>query len=204
LSLVSGSLAKLAQDIILMAQSEVAEVNESEDRSRGGSSTMPQKSNPIVSELIIAAARTNAALLSSLHNAQIHEHERATHGWQMEWLALPQMVALTGAALAKARWLSENLVVDVTQMGRNVAASNGLMLAEAVTFALAEGMPRSAAKALVTQAVQITLAEGRHLVDVVQELTDLPLDWAALRDERNYLGATQQLIDQGLAEVAGQ
>jgi 3-carboxy-cis,cis-muconate cycloisomerase len=122
----------------------------------------------------------------------------------MEWLALPQMVALTGATLAKARWLSENLVVDVTQMGRNVAASNGLMLAEAVTFALAEGMPRSAAKALVTQAVQITLAEGRHLVDVVQELTDLPLDWAALRDERNYLGATQQLIDQGLAEVAGQ
>lgn len=204
LSLVSGSLAKLAQDIILLAQSEVAEVNESADRSRGGSSTMPQKSNPIMSELIIAAARTNAALLSSLHNAQIHEHERATHGWQMEWLALPQMVALTGAALAKARWLSENLVVDVTQMARNVAASNGLMLAEAVSFALAEGMARSAAKALVAQAMQITLAEGRHLVDVVQELTDLPLDWAALRDERNYLGATQQLIDQGLAEVVGQ
>ncbi len=204
LSLVSGSLAKLAQDIILLAQSEVAEVNESDDRLRGGSSTMPQKSNPIVSELIIAAARTNAALLSSLHNAQIHEHERATHGWQMEWLALPQMVALTGAALAKARWLSENLVVDVTQMARNVAASNGLMLAEAVSFALAEGMARSAAKALVAQAMQITLAEGRHLVDVVQELTDLPLDWAALRDERNYLGATQQLIDQGLAEVVGQ
>ncbi len=202
LSLVSGAVAKMAQDIILLAQSEVNEVSESDDRSRGGSSTMPQKSNPIVSELIVAAARTNAALLSSLHNAQIQEHERATHGWQMEWLALPQMVRLTGAALAKARFLSENLAVDQEQMARNVLASNGLMLAEAVSFVLAKRMARTDAKKLVSEAVQITLAEGRHLVDVVQELTDLPVDWAGVRDERNYLGATQQFIDQVLAEVA--
>ncbi|MEZ4622678.1 MAG: 3-carboxy-cis,cis-muconate cycloisomerase [Caldilineaceae bacterium] len=201
LSLLTGSLAKMAQDIILLAQSEVAEVNESDDRTRGGSSTMPQKSNPIVSELIIAAARTNASLLSSLHNAQIHEHERATHGWQMEWLALPQMVGLTGAALTKARFLSENLVIDATQMARNVAASNGLMLAEAVSFVLAEQMPRAEAKVLVTKAVAIALAEERHLVDVVQAQVDLPVDWAAVRDEHNYLGATQLLIDQVLTEV---
>ena len=200
LSLVSGSLAKLAQDIILLAQSEVAEITESGDRARGGSSTMPQKSNPVVSELIIAAARTNAALLSSLHNAQIQEHERATHGWQMEWLALPQMVSLTGAALAKARFLSAHLVVDREQMARNVAASHGLMLAEAVSFALAAQMERAAAKQLVTEAVQTVLAEGRHLIDVLQARTDLPLDWASLRDERNYLGATQTFIDRVLAK----
>lgn len=199
LSLLSGSLAKMAQDIILMAQSEVTEIHESGDRSRGGSSTMPQKSNPIVSELIIAAARTNASLLSSLHNAQIHEHERATHGWQMEWLALPQMVGLTGAALAKATFLSENLVVNQEQMASNVAASNGLMLAEAVSFALAEQTPRDEAKALVTQAVATAVAEGRHLVDVVQAQVDLPVDWASIRDERNYLGASQTFIDQVLA-----
>ena len=83
LSLVTGSLAKMAQDIILMAQTEVGEVGESGEAGRGGSSTMPQKSNPITSELIVAAARTNAALLSALHQAQIQEHERATHGWQV-------------------------------------------------------------------------------------------------------------------------
>ncbi|MFN8459476.1 MAG: hypothetical protein U0401_33305 [Anaerolineae bacterium] len=74
-------------------------MNRSADSSRGGSSTMPQKSNPIISEVIIAAARANAALLSSLHQALIQEHERATHGWQVEWLNLPQMFALTGTAL---------------------------------------------------------------------------------------------------------
>ena len=102
LSLVTGSLAKMAQDIILMAQTEVGEVGESGEAGRGGSSTMPQKSNPITSELIVAAARTNAALLSALHQAQIQEHERATHGWQVEWLTLPQMVLLTGGALKHA------------------------------------------------------------------------------------------------------
>src|SRR5690606_28895545 len=86
LSLVTGSLAKMAQDIILMTQSEVDEARESDDPEQGGSSTMPQKRNPVHSEIIIAAARTNAAHLSAMHQALIQEHERATGSWQIEWL----------------------------------------------------------------------------------------------------------------------
>jgi 3-carboxy-cis,cis-muconate cycloisomerase len=199
LTLVSGSLAKMAQDIILLAQSEVGEVCESADPTRGGSSTMPQKSNPIVSELIIAAARTNAGLLSSLHQAMIQEHERATHGWQLEWLTLPQIFALTTAGLNKAIFLSTNLAIDVGRMAENVTASRGMMLAEAVSFALAEKMDRSAAKQLVADAVQIALRDDRHLVDVVQSRCALALDWESLKDEEQYLGVTQQLIDRTLA-----
>ena len=102
LSIFNGSLAKMAQDVILLAQSEVSELSESGNSTRGGSSTMPQKSNPIISELIITAARTNASLLASMHQAQVQEHERGTHGWQMEWLVLPQMFTLTAAALNRA------------------------------------------------------------------------------------------------------
>jgi 3-carboxy-cis,cis-muconate cycloisomerase len=201
LSLVSGSLAKMAQDIILLAQTEVGEVRESADQSRGGSSTMPQKSNPIVSELIIAAARTNASLLSAMHQALIQEHERATHGWQMEWLALPQMVGLTSAALNKALFLSEHLVVDQAQMAENVQASNGLMLAEAVSFALSETMARAEAKKIVAEACQVVLEQGRHLVDVVRERTHAPLDWQALKDERAYFGSSKAFIERVLAEA---
>lgn len=201
LSLLSGSLAKMAQDIILMAQSEVSELNESADRSRGGSSTMPQKSNPIVSELIVAAARANATLLSSMHHALIQEHERATHGWQLEWLTLPQMVAHSATALNKALFLSEQLAVDVERMCENVEASHGLMLAEAVSFALADKMDRSEAKRLIAEAVQIAMHEKRHLVDVVRERVHIELDWDGLRDEANYLGATQRLIDRVLAQT---
>jgi 3-carboxy-cis,cis-muconate cycloisomerase len=201
LSLVSGSLAKMGQDIILLAQTEVGEVRESADLARGGSSTMPQKSNPMVSELLIAAHRTNAALLSAMHQALVQEHERATHGWQVEWLSLPQMVALTGAALNKALFLSQNLVVNRERMQENVAASHGLMLAEAINFALAGHMSRVEAKQLIKQAGQEALAQNRHLVDVMQEKNCAPIDWQALKNEMAYLGSAQTFIDRVLAEA---
>ncbi|MEM7343820.1 MAG: 3-carboxy-cis,cis-muconate cycloisomerase [Chloroflexota bacterium] len=201
LSLVTGSLAKLGQDVILLAQTEVGEVRESADLSRGGSSTMPQKSNPIISELIIAAARTNASLLSSMHQALIQEHERATHSWQLEWLNFPQMFALTSAALRKAEFLSENLVVNQEKMYDNVARSNGLMLAEAVSFALSEHMSRTDAKKMVTEAVHSVLKTNQHLVDVVQTKTNAPVEWDTLRDEAAYFGASDIFISRVLAEV---
>lgn len=201
LSLVSASLAKMAQDIILLAQTEVGELRESADVSRGGSSTMPQKSNPIVSELVIAAARANASLLSNMHHAMIQEHERATHGWQLEWHTLPQMFGHTASALNHAQFLAANLVVDEGRMLDNVRTSNGLMLAEALSFALAEVMPRSQAKQLVADAVRIAGAEQRHLVDVVREKTDARLNWEALREESNYLGAAHELIERVLKQA---
>ena len=152
LSMVSGSLAKMAQDVILMAQTEVAEVGESAEEGRGGSSTMPQKSNPITSELIVAAARMNASLLSALHNAQIQEHERGTHGWQVEWLTLPQMVTLTGGAFKHAAYLAKNLQVDEAAMLANISRANDVILAEAAVFALAKAMPRPQAEELVKKA----------------------------------------------------
>lgn len=200
LSLVSGSLAKMAQDIILLAQSEVAEVRETADTGRGGSSTMPQKHNPVISELIIAAARTNASLLANMHQALVQEHERATHGWQMEWLTLPQMMGLTAVALRRAEFLSQNVVVNEARMRENVAASQGLMLAEALTYALAPAhMSRAAARQVVQAACRVAQQEGRHLVEVVQAQVDAPLDWPALRDEAAYLGAADALIDRVLA-----
>ncbi len=205
LSLVSGSLAKMAQDIILLAQSEVGELRESGDASRGGSSSMPQKNNPMVSELIITAARTNASLLGSMHQAQVQEHERGTHGWQMEWLVLPQMFTLTATALNKALFLSQNIAVDEERMRENVAASNGLMLAEAASYALANTLVSKArAHQLVKEASQVAAQEGRHLIDVLREKTDAPIEWESLRDESAFLGATDTFIDRVLQAATNQ
>jgi 3-carboxy-cis,cis-muconate cycloisomerase len=205
LSLLTGSLAKMAQDIILLAQSEVGELSESDDASRGSSSTMLQKNNPIVSELIITVARTNASLLASMHQAQIQEHERGSHGLQMEWLVFPQMFILTAAALNKALFLSQNLVVDEARMRENIAASYGLMLAEAVSYALAgTSMSKASANELVKEACQVVVQEGRHLIDVLKEKTDAPVDWDAIREESAYLGSTDTFINRVLqAAVEG-
>jgi len=204
LSLVSGSLAKMAQDVILLAQSEVGELQESDDKSRGGSSTMPQKNNPIVSELIITAARINATLLTSMHEAQVQEHERGTHGWQMEWLVLPQMFTLTAVALNKALYLSQNLTVDEARMRENVAASHGLMLAEAASYALAKtSMSKSDASKLFKEASQVVMKEGRHLIDVMKEKTNASVDWDAIREESAHLGSAEIFIDRVLQAAKG-
>lgn len=202
LSLLSGSLAKMAQDVILLAQSEIAEVRESSDPQRGGSSTMPQKSNPVQSELIIAAARANASLLASMHQALIQEHERATHAWQLEWLTLPQMVALSASALAKAAWLSENLRVDAARMQENVNASRGLMLAEAAAAALSPVLGRAAAAEAAADAARTAVAAKRRLTDVLRERPELAPALAGMSDEADYLGATDELIDTVLAAAA--
>ncbi len=207
LSLVTGSLGKMAQDIILLAQSEVGEVAESAEEGRGGSSTMPQKSNPITSELILAAARSNASLLSALHHAQIQEHERATHGWQVEWLTLPEMLMLTGGALKHALYLAKNLQVDEAKMRQNIHRANDVILAEAAVFALARAMPRAEADELVKRACAVALSEGKPLVEVVKNLAGetVPagaVDWQALAAPENYLGETAKIIDRVLKNAS--
>jgi 3-carboxy-cis,cis-muconate cycloisomerase len=203
LSLVTGSLGKMAQDIILLAQTEVDEVAESGEEGRGGSSTMPQKSNPITSELIVTAARVNASLLSAMHQALIQEHERATHGWQMEWLTLPQMVILTSGALKNAVYLANNLRVDQRKMRDNIARANDVVLAEAAVFALARVMPRPKADELVKNACSIAVSEGKPLIEVVRTLaaglvSDGTVDWPALAMPENYIGETEKMIDRVL------
>jgi 3-carboxy-cis,cis-muconate cycloisomerase len=199
LSLMTGCLGKMAQDVILLAQTEVGEAAESGGQGRGGSSTMPQKSNPITSELMLAAARTNASLLSALHHAQIQEHERATHGWQVEWLTLPQMMIITGGALKHALDLAQNLQVDEAAMRFNMVRANDVVLAEAAVFALANSMPRAKAEELVRNACASAMSQAKPLIDVVKETVAVPdgtVDWQALSDPANYLGETDRIIDR--------
>ena len=206
LSMVTGSLGKMAQDVILMAQTEVAEVMESSEEGRGGSSTMPQKSNPIASELILAAARTNAALLSAMHQAQIQEHERATHGWQVEWLTLPQMMMLTGGALKHAAYLGEHLQVDKAMMRDNIRRAFDVAMAEAAVFALAKKIARDKAEEMVKVACAVAVSEERPLIEVLKHsakgtgLEDA-LDWDALAKPENYLGETAKIIDSVLRQA---
>ena len=203
LSLVTGSLGKMAQDVILLAQTEVGEAAESAEKGRGGSSTMPQKANPITSELIIAAARMNASLLSAIHQAQIQEHERGTHGCQVEWLTMPQMIVLTGGALKHALYLAENLQVDEAAMRANIARANDVILAESAVFALANSMPRLQAEDLVKKACAVAMARNKPLIEVIKKLAggsakDGGIDWRALADPKNYLGETKKIISQVL------
>ncbi len=200
LATLSGSLGKIGQDLALMAQTEVAEVRESADPSRGGSSTLPQKSNPILSEALITLARYTSGTVGTMHQAAVQEHERGGPGWALEWLTLPKLVIAASSALSQANALMENLQVDTARMSANMVAANGLFLAEAASFALSEHMARADAQALVKSGCRQAADEARHLMDVLAELTDAPVDWAKLKDPANYIGVASALIDKALAE----
>lgn len=107
LSLLSGTLGKIGQDVALMAQNEVGEVRLA---TGGGSSAMPHKSNPVPAEVLVTLARFNAGLLGTLHQALVHENERSGAAWTLEWLVLPQMAVSTGAGLR----LAQDLVGKLT------------------------------------------------------------------------------------------
>ena len=99
LSLVTGSLGKIGQDIALLAQNEIGEVVLA---GGGKSSAMHHKNNPVAAEILVTLARFNAAQLAAMHQAVVHEQERSGTAWTLEWMILPQMVVATGAALARA------------------------------------------------------------------------------------------------------
>jgi 3-carboxy-cis,cis-muconate cycloisomerase len=207
LGLICGSLAKLATDIILLAQTEVSEVAEPYVAGRGSSSTMPQKRNPIASEYILAAARTVHALVPVMLGAMAADHERATGPWQAEMLVLPQAFVLTHGALQHAGAIAEGMVVDEARMRRNLDITGGLIVAEAVMMGLAPQIGRGEAHHVVKHACDAALAEHISLADALAREAAVAerLDRAAierLTDPAHYLGSASAFVDRVL-QAAG-
>ena len=165
LGLLTGSLGKIATDVALLMQAEIGEVAEPYQEGRGGSSTMPQKRNPIACEFILACAKNVRQLVPVMLDAMVQDHERATGPWHAEWIALPEAFALSAGALHHARALLEGLVVDPARMRRNLDITQGMISAEAVMMALAPHVGREQAHHMVAAACDRALAHGRHLRD---------------------------------------
>jgi 3-carboxy-cis,cis-muconate cycloisomerase len=165
---------------------------------------MPQKRNPIASEYVLAAARTVQALVPVMQGAMAADHERATGPWQAEMLALPQGFVLTHGALQHATAIAEGMVVDPARMRRNLDASGGLIVAEAVMMGLAPQLGRGEAHHVVKHACDLALIEAIPLAEALARdpAVATRLDRAAierLTDPAFYLGSTDAFIDRVLA-----
>lgn len=193
---VTGSLGKIGADLLLMGQNEVAEVRTG---GAGGSSAMPQKANPVGVEMLVTLARSNATHLSGLHHAAIQEHERGGPGWTLEWISLPPMLLAAAGALRIATEILDGLTVNAARMRENLGLETGLIMAEALTTALAAHVGKTEAQALVKQACLDAPAAGRSVADLLRDRTDAPVDWDAAADPLACLGASDQIIDRVLS-----
>ncbi|MDE1934316.1 adenylosuccinate lyase family protein [Bradyrhizobium sp.] len=203
LALVTGTLGKIALDIMIMASTEFAEVYEPFVKGRGASSTMPQKRNPISSELMLAAAKAVRQHAGLMVDAMIHDFERATGPWHAEWIAIPESFILTAGALNQAKFALGGLTVDAKRMTQNLGISKGLIVAEAVMMGMAPFVGRQQAHDIVYEACRKvnehggTLAEALAAIPVVMQHFDrAAID--RLTDPANYLGLAPQMVDRAV------
>lgn len=206
LAMLIGALAKIARDIALLMQSEIAEVREPPVPGRGGSSAMPNKRNPVACAVAIAAATRAPGLVATLFAAMPQEHERGLGGWPAEWETLPELFRLAAGSLAQLQPALAGLQVDAAAMRAHCVDGLGLIQAEAVAVALAARFGRAPAQARVRDACDSALRQSRHLREVLADDGEIAacLDSAALDAlfaPECALGASDALIDRVLAQL---
>ena len=194
LALTAGALAKIALDLALLSQTEVAEVAE---RDGGGSSTMPQKRNPVASALALACARQAAGHASVLLAAMPQEHERAAGAWQAEWPALSGALAYAGGAAAATARALDGLEVDPERMRANLDATGGAIVSERLSFLLTRQLGRAEAHARLAWAT----ASARPLRETLLADPELGLSAGELDDALDpteYLGSADAFVERAL------
>lgn len=170
---LSSSIAKMGEDLILMTQSGIEEIRIA---GAGGSSTMPQKQNPVGPSVLVALSRQATALAAALQGAAVHRQQRDGAAWFVEWLTLPQLCISTGRALTLALDLAHRISPMPAAMARGIDDGTGLIHAEALSFALAWRMPRPEAQAKVKALCNELQAEGGNLLALaVRDYPDLDL-----------------------------
>ncbi len=202
--LVTGSLGKIALDIMMMASTEFGEVYEPFVKGRGASSTMPQKRNPISSELMLAAAKGVRQHAGLMLDAMVQDFERATGPWHAEWMAIPESFVLTAGSLHQAKFALGGLIVDEKKMADNLDISRGLIVAEAVMMGLAPDMGRQEAHDVVYDACRVANEKSMTLADALSAdpRVSARIDRATidrLTSPKNYLGLAPEMVDRVLA-----
>ncbi|CAL9655959.1 lyase family protein [Streptomyces sp. enrichment culture] len=198
-ALLTATCARLARNVVDLSRTEIAEVLEPGGDHRGASSTMPQKANPITSEIVIGLTGTTGALASALLRIQEAGHERAAGEWQTEWQVLPELAVAAGTALSETTALVRGLRVDARRMRANLDHDGGLLMAESRMIALAASTGRERAHGLVHEAAARTRSSGRSLTETLREvLVDQSLG-ALLSDvparPDDYLGQARQMAE---------
>ncbi|HXW08546.1 MAG TPA: 3-carboxy-cis,cis-muconate cycloisomerase [Vicinamibacterales bacterium] len=198
LGILTGAFGKIAQDLSLLAQSEIAEAFDAPEAA-GGSSTMPHKRNPVRASIVQACALRAPGLVATMLGAMPQEHERGPAGWQAEWDVLPDLVRTSASAARATAALLEGLVVDAGRMRQNLEQAGGVTMAEAVVMRLAGALGPADARQAVEAAVKRAAAEPRPFAEIlaadprVSAVLDREAIDRALAPE-HYLGSSGQFI----------
>jgi 3-carboxy-cis,cis-muconate cycloisomerase len=203
LGMALGVMGKIARDVVLLAQTEVAEAGEGAAEGRGRSSTMPHKRNPVRAVAVIACAQRAPGLVATILSTMIQEHERAAGAWQAEWEPLLELLRLAGSAASALAEVLAGLDVDPQRMRADLDATGELLMSESVAAALTESIGRPAAQELVRTATHASVEEGGTFREALLELPEVRAGLGArgldeALDPARYLGVSDELIARAL------
>jgi 3-carboxy-cis,cis-muconate cycloisomerase len=203
LGVLAGSMAKIADDVVLLAQTEVGEASEGAAPGKGGSSVMPQKHNPVDATSAMAAARLAIGEAPVILSAMVQEHERAVGGWQAEWVAIPNLFRFTAGAVEGVRGAVSSLQVDPARMRANLDLTGGLAMAESLTMSLASHLGRPEAYRIVQAACNQAIKSGKNLQQVALEDAQVrsilsPEEIGRAFNPTHYLGSAGTFINRTL------
>ena len=206
LAMIGATLAKIGQEVGLLAHTEIMELAEPYVAGRGSSSTLPQKRNPILCQPLIAAGRMLRERAALNLDAMVAEHGRPVGAAQIEYTLLPEAFTLCGGALENTLALLDGLQINKVRMRKNLDMAGGMIMSEAVMMGLAPYIGRNKAHHVVFDACARANEEGLTLKQAVMEdphingkLEESQID--ELIDPANYLGVTSEMIDEVLGEV---
>ncbi len=203
LGIVAGSMAKIAGDMVLLAQTEVGEATEASAAGKGGSSAMPNKRNPVDAINAIASARLAIGIVPVILSGLSQEHERAAGGWQAEWTAIPNLFEYTASSVERVRATVSGLQIDPARMHANLEITHGLAMAESLTMALAVHLGKPEAHRLVAALSKQVNTSGDTLLQAARATEQVssaltPDELAQALDPAHYLGSTDIFIDRAL------
>lgn len=195
LAMVASTLARIGGEVYELQRPEIGELGEPSGPDTVGSITMPHKRNPESSEHLDTLARLTRANAGVLLEAMVQAHERDGRGWKAEWAAFPEVCLLTSTALRLGADLVAGLVVDREAMRRNVEASGGYLASEQVLGALARGLGKHRAQALLREAFVAGRSSGRSLVESVAATGAMPVDDAARLVAAPAIASAEAAVD---------
>lgn len=207
LAAAAGTCGKLAKEVINLSRSEIAEVREEVGWHRGASSTMPQKTNPIASEVVVGMSALVRQLVPALLDAMQAGHERSAGEWQIEWDSLPLAFSLAAGCLTNTCEIVEGLQVFPNRMRANLSIDGGMIMSEAVMMALARIIGRAEAHDLIYAACALARSRDVSLADSLQQSLDESLlqQLPPMRDllnPDNYLGEAQAIVSSAVGHWA--
>jgi 3-carboxy-cis,cis-muconate cycloisomerase len=205
LAILAGTCGKIARDVTLLMQTEIAEAFEPAPAG-DGAAARPHQRQPIAATTALACATIAAPLAATIMSAEAHEHERAAGAWQAEWATFPALLLAVSGALAAIADIGERLEVDNDRMRANFETTLGVTMAPPVSRALAEKLGKSIADQVMDEAMQKVLAEKRHLRDILGEdervtLLMTPGEIAKLFEPLSYQGVAQTFIERLVASA---